>query len=209
MEHVVVLATLAAIHIAWNFGPGPNVVLVAHAAARESRVAGFMAALGLAAGAALWAAAAAIGLGVLSALEWLQQILRLAGAAYLVWLGVQLWLKSGAALPATTSATAPAVATPGWRPFRLGIMANVANPISLVFFTGIFAAVLPPDLPVWVRAAAVLVIAVDALIWYASLALVFSSRPARSGYARARRWVDRIAGALLIAFGVRLAASTR
>jgi threonine/homoserine/homoserine lactone efflux protein len=41
------------------------------------------------------------------------------------------------------------------------------------------------------------------------LALVFSSQPARRGYSSAWRWVDRIAGALMIGFGVRLAAMTR
>jgi amino acid exporter len=39
-----------------------------------------------------------------------------------------------------------------WRPFRRGVIANLANPISVIFFSSIFAAVLPPELPVWVRA---------------------------------------------------------
>ena len=205
MEYALTLATLAAIHLAWNLGPGPNVVLVAHMAARESRAAGLKAALGLTTGALLWAVAAATGLGLLSALEGLQQALRLAGALYLVYLGVSLWRHAGRA-----AATAvPAAAAPGWRAFRLGVTANLANPISLVFFTGIFAAVLPANVPVWVRAAAVAVIAADALAWYAVLAAVFSTGPARRGYQGARCWIDRLAGAAMIRFGARLALSAR
>ena len=205
MEYVVTLATLAAVHMAWNAGPGPNVVLVAHIAARDSRRAGLHAALGLTVGASIWAAAAVVGLGLLSALEWLQRALRLAGAAYLVFLGITLWRKP--AMPDRSEAAPAGVS--GWRSFRLGVTANLANPISVIFFSGIFAAILPSGLPIRVRAAAVLVIAVDALLWYATLAFVFSAAPARRSYRGARRWIDRAAGALMVGFGVRLAFSAR
>jgi threonine efflux protein len=206
MDHAAILATLAAVHLAWNLGPGPNVVIVAHMAARESRAAGLKAALGLTAGAVIWASAAAVGLGLLSAIEWLQQIVRIAGGAYLFWLGIGLWRNAGRETAATVP---PPQRASGWRPFWLGVSANLANPISLIFFSGIFAAILPPDLPTWVRAAAVLVIAVDALAWYAALAFVFSSGPARRRYRRSRRWIDRIAGTAMVVFGARLALSVR
>jgi threonine efflux protein len=57
--------------------------------------------------------------------------------------------------------------------------------------------------------AAVLVIAVDALAWYAALAALFSSAPAQRRYWRSRRWIDRIAGTAMVAFGARLALSAR
>jgi threonine/homoserine/homoserine lactone efflux protein len=89
------------------------------------------------------------------------------------------------------------------------VAANLANPISVIFFSSIFAAILPIDVPVAVRGAAVLIIALDALLWYAALAWVFSARPARHRYQRARRWIDRAAGTLMVGFGVRLALSAR
>jgi threonine/homoserine/homoserine lactone efflux protein len=106
------------------------------------REAGLQTALGLTVGAAIWATVAALGLGILSDLDWLQHGLRLFGGAYLVYFATRIW--SGAPLSPDVHCS---VADIGWRPFRLGMMTNLANPLSLVFFGGIFAALLPPTLP--------------------------------------------------------------
>lgn len=204
MSYLPTLAALAAVHIAANANPGPNMLLVSQVAASRSRADGLKAALGLTTGAAIWAIAAALGLGMLSYLDWLQGLLRLAGGAYLIYLGAQIWSK------AALARTPPWLrAEAGWRSFRMGVTTNLANPLSLVFFTGIFAALLPPELPAWVRAAAVAVIAVDALLCYVGLALAFSLPPARRAYRRAQRWIDRVTGGILALFGLRLMLAAR
>lgn len=68
---------------------------------------------------------------------------------------------------------------------------------------------LPADFPYWFRAAAVAVIFADALLWYGALAFVFSIAAISSFYGRIRKWLDRIAGSLLMIFGLRLILSTR
>jgi threonine/homoserine/homoserine lactone efflux protein len=60
-----------------------------------------------------------------------------------------------------------------------------------------------------VRAAAVAVIAIDALVWYAALAFTFSIGPARRVYGRARRWLDRLMGGVVALFGLRLILAAR
>jgi threonine/homoserine/homoserine lactone efflux protein len=199
-----ILASLVAVHLAANVSPGPNIVFVTQAAAAGARPAGFTAALGLTVGATLWAAAAAAGLGLLAHLDWLQLVLRTLGGLYLSYLGVRLWV-GGEAAP---SAPSPGPSG-GWSMFRRGVATNLANPASLVFFGGIFAALLPPALPLWVRIAAVAVIATDALLWYAGLALVFSTPPVRLAYRRAGRWIDRVMGGFLALLGLKLILSGR
>jgi threonine/homoserine/homoserine lactone efflux protein len=204
MSIAVTLGSLMAVHLAANASPGPNMLLVTQVAASASRAAGLRAALGLAAGATLWAAAAAAGLGVLSHVAWLQSTLRALGALYLVYLGARVWATAGRVAAATEPAPRAA-----WPLFGRGVATNLANPASLAFFGGIFAALLPPDLPLWVRLAAVAVIAADALLWYLALAYLFSAPAVRRGYARARRAIDRVMGGLLVLFGVRLLLSSR
>lgn len=122
---------------AMAFFPGPaNLFSAATGMARGRR-----ATLGVVAGmnsaTLVWYAAAAVGLSaVLTALPWLFQLLRWAGAAYLLWLGI------GAVRSALhPDAVAPAAITP--RPgsnLRNGFMVQIANPKVVLFFT----AVLPP-----------------------------------------------------------------
>jgi threonine/homoserine/homoserine lactone efflux protein len=197
LSYTATLIAIAAIHILGNFSPGPNLVLVSQVSAAQSRHAGFVASIGLALGAVIWATAASAGLGALSSLAWLQDLLRYLGGAYLIYIGVRKLLGAGQANPSVHAAT-------NWQAFRAGVLLNLANPYCLIFFGGIFAAMLPPDSPYWFRAAAVAVIFADALLWYGILAFVFSTAAISSFYSRIGKWLDRIAGGLL--HDVRIAA---
>jgi threonine efflux protein len=202
MSYTATLVAIAAIHVLGNFTPGPNLVLVTQISAAQSRHAGLVASIGLALGAVVWATAASAGLGALSNLAWLQDLLRYLGGAYLIYIGVRkLW----GAGQANTSIHA----TTYWQAFRAGVLLNLSNPYCLIFFGGIFAAMLPPDSPYWFRAAAVAVIFADALLWYGALAFVFSIAAISSFYNKIGKWLDRIAGGLLTVFGLRLIFSAR
>ncbi|MBW8728378.1 MAG: LysE family transporter [Inquilinus limosus] len=202
MAHIAPLLALAAVHLAGNLTPGANFVLISRVAATQSRSAGIIAGLGLTLGAVLWAVAASVGLGFLSYLGWFQGTLRLLGGAYLLYLGAAMIL-------APAEPTQKPVRLSKLQAFRTGLLLNLSNPYCLIFFGGTFAAVIPPGSPAWVRAAAVGVILVDALAWYSVLAVLFASGPVRSSYRRARRWLDRIIGGLLGAFGLNLILSPR
>ena len=192
------LLSLAAVHVAANASPGPNTLLVTQIAAAQSRAAGMRVALGLTLGAATWSAAATLSVGLLQQLEPLQHAMRLLGGAYLLWLGLRVAWNGGSADPAKGQRA------PGWRLVRSGLATNLANPASLVFFVGVFAALLPPDASPGFRAGAVLVIVADALLWYALLAVLFSTPVAQRAYNVVKRWLDFVLGGLLALFGVRL-----
>ncbi|KGM31781.1 LysE family translocator [Inquilinus limosus] len=202
MVDVAPLLALAAVHLAGNLTPGANFVLISQVSATQSRTAGAAAGLGLTLGAVLWATAAAIGLGFLSYLSWFQETLRLLGGAYLLYLGTRLILA-----PRQTAPTP--VPLSRLRAFRTGLLMNLSNPYCLIFFGGTFAALIPAGSPAWMRAAAVGVILVDALVWYSVLAALFSSGPIQSWHRRLRRWLDRIVGSVLGALGLQLMLSSR
>lgn len=202
MSYAATLLAIAAIHLAGNLSPGPNLVLVSQVAAAQSRRAGLLASIGLTLGAVIWATAAAVGLGMLSKLAWLQELLRYLGGAYLIYLGCRK-------LGGSSQESTPLHATTNWQAFRAGVLLNLANPYCMIFFGGVFAAMLPGDAPYWFRAAAVGVIFADALLWYGALAFVFSIAAISSFYSRIRKWLDRIAGGLLAIFGLRMMLSSR
>jgi threonine efflux protein len=197
------LLTVAAIHWAAMASPGPNVLLVTQTAMARSRRSALAVAVGVASGAAVLATAAAVGLTVvIEQVTWARHALQLAGGAYLLFLGVQTW--RGAREPPPQ----PQAAGRGESPRRFylrGLLTNLTNPKAAVFFGSVLAPTLGHAVSGWVRAAAVAIIVVDALLWHCLLALLFARPGVRQLYARAKTVVDRLVGAALALLGLRLA----
>jgi len=202
VPHLLVLAGVWALVV---MSPGPDFVVTMSRAA-GSRRAGLAAAAGITVGTAIWASASAAGAGiVLARYQWAADAVRYLGACYLGWLGLRMILRSGRALPAadpeTDAGRRGAVAA-----WRAGLLADLGNPKAAVFWTGLFAVVLPLAAPVTVRAAAVAVAVVVAAAWYVAVACAFSLAVITSRYRRAKKWIDRVTGGVLGGLAIRLAA---
>lgn len=194
------------VHMAAMASPGPNVLQVTRTAVAESRRAGVYVALGVATASGIWSASAALGLALaFEAAPLVYDAVRILGGLYLIVLGVQTF--RSAATPLAVRTAGPAARSPG-AAWRLGLLTNLGNPKAVVFFGSVFAALVPEDASLGLRAAAIGVIVIDATVWHCLLAVVFSTPRARAAYGRAKRWVDRAAGAVMTAFGVEFAAST-
>ena len=94
-----------------------------------------------------------------------------------------------------------------WTAFRLGLFTSLSNPKALLFFAGLFTALLPPVLPLWIRVASVGIIFLDSLGWHSALAWFFSTEGAQQAYNKAGHWLDRIAGLVLALLGLWLASA--
>ena len=117
--------------------PGPSVLFVVGRALSYGRGTALASVAGNSAGCYLAAVCVALGLGpVLQQSDLLFQVVKLAGAGYLVWLGVQAFRH---ARPLTPGSAAAGVAPSPWRSVRAGVLVGVSNPKVFI----IFAAVLP------------------------------------------------------------------
>ena len=202
MSYILPLCGLAVVHLIAVASPGPSFVLVAQLAAARSRRAALLAALAMMIGAFVWAAAALFGLQALFAqFEVLYVGLRIAGGLYLLWLAWQIFRHAGAPLPqfADTGTGKGDLAV-----FRNALFVQFSNPKIAVFFGTIFVALLPADPPLWVLGAALAIVTVNELGWYALVALLFSAGPAQRLYRRAQVWIDRVMGIVLGGLGLRL-----
>ncbi|MCP5366372.1 MAG: LysE family transporter [Hyphomicrobiales bacterium] len=178
--------------------PGPNFVATVHASLARSRRDGLLVVAGIALGTLVWAAASLAGLGLLfRAAGWLFVVVKTLGAAYLIVMGLRMVLARGGA------AAAPARAGGA---FRTGLLTDLSNPKAATFFTSLFAVAVPPGAPLWFQAALVGTVVAMAALWYGAVALVLSGGRAGALYRRAEAWIRRAAGALFVAFGVRLLA---
>jgi threonine/homoserine/homoserine lactone efflux protein len=124
------LALFMTASLAVNVAPGPDMLYVSTRSLTQGRRAGVISALGIAAGAAVHTIAIASGLAaLLHAMPLAYEIVRFAGAAYLIWLGVQaLRGKAGPAADRSLDRASE------WAIFRQGAVTNILNPKVALFF---------------------------------------------------------------------------
>jgi threonine/homoserine/homoserine lactone efflux protein len=199
MGDVAAFAAVAALIVVV---PGPDMALVLRNGVAHGRRAAVATALGINAGLVVWALAAALGIAaVLQASSEAFTVLKLAGAAYLVWLGARALLDAwrGAA-----EVSAPA----GRRasPFRQGLLSNVLNPkIALVFTTLIPQFVDRGGSEVAQTFLLAGVFIAMGLVWLTGYALLVAQAGELVRRPTVRRVVNAVSGAALTALGLRLA----
>ncbi len=205
MEYLGILGSIAGVFLLACLSPGPVWVVITSTSIAVSRRAGVLTGLGVAGATLTWATLAGLGLGLLAQLAWLTVAIKLAGAAYLVWIGCRMI--AGARRPAPAAGSMPGAQHGGWIALRRGYLSSITNPKAAAFFGSIFVVMLPAHAPVWVYASAVLLLAVLSAGWHCGLAVVFSVAPIQAGYRKAKARIDTLVGAILITLGVRLAVS--
>ncbi len=186
--------------------PGPDMILLLQTGARQGKGAALATAVGLGIARGCHVALAALGLAALfKAAPWTFDVVRLAGAAYLLWIGIQCLRTT--MLPSLTS-TDPTGEKPRWgAAIRRGLLTNLLNPKALLFCSVLLPQFINPQAgPVLGQFAALGVVLVG-------IGLLFDSAYALVGAALGR-WLQRspsaqrlqqwLFGSLLIGFAVRL-----
>ena len=213
MDYAVALLGLALVHLLAVASPGPSTVLVIQTAAVEGRRGGLLAAFAMMLGSLLWAAAALYGLQALFAqFQWLYVAFRIGGAVFLIYIAWMLWKHASDPLPETENLPMRPGSEghgSGWQGFVRALLLQLSNPKIMVFFGSIFLSVLPQQMPAWMDATVLAIVAFNEFTWFALLALLFSGGPARAFYRRAKFWLDRLMGGALALLGLRLALSSR
>ena len=187
--------------------PGADTAVVVRSALRGGARRGVATAIGSATGLLLWGAATALGIAaVLAASAAAFTVVKLAGAAYLVWLGVQAIRHAGRPDPVDARAEAASRAAA----FRRGLLTNLLNPKAALFFSALLPQFLSPDDPALAVSALMTAIAACASLGGLSL---YAYLVARAGDVlrrpHVRRRLDRCTGAVLILLGLRVAVERR
>jgi threonine/homoserine/homoserine lactone efflux protein len=192
--------------------PGPDNVLVTKNAVVHGRGAALGTGFGVSAGLLIWTLAAALGVAAVvreSAVAF--TVLKLVGAAYLVWLGVgalrAALLRSGHAVDPDREPRSPL----GWGGgFRQGLLSNIGNPKIAVFFTGLLPQFVAPGRPVLVPFLLLGgLFVLMGVIWLCGYALVAARTARVLTRPRVKAALDGISGFVLVGLGVRLALERR
>jgi threonine/homoserine/homoserine lactone efflux protein len=183
--------------------PGADTALVVRNALVAGAPAARRTALGSSAGLLVWGAASACGVAaVLNASAEVFTAVKLAGAAYLVWLGLQAIRHAGAHEAGGRARSGS--------PFRQGLFCNLLNPKAGIFFTALLPQFVSPDDPaLLVSLLMTAIAAVASLAWLSVYATVVPRAGDVLRRPPVRRALDRATGAVLIGLGVRLALTRR
>ena len=197
-----------------NIAPGPDSLLIMTRSATQGWRAGSAAALGVGAGTFVHIFAAALGLSaVLATSATAFAIVKYAGAAYLLWLGIRLLVAKVPTAAADLQALAQAAgAVPLRAVFLGGFWTNVLNPKVAIFFLAFVPQFIAAEAPDKALAFILLgcIFNVNSMLWCHFLAVssALASRRIRVGRTLTL-WVHRSIGALFVSFGLRLALSGR
>jgi threonine/homoserine/homoserine lactone efflux protein len=204
--HDLALFTLAVFLL--NATPGVDMLYTVSRTLTGGWRAGVAASLGVGAGCVVHTLAAAFGLAALMAVStWAFSLVKWAGAAYLVWLGIGMlrdaWRRGNAA----AQTQAPAAPAPWGAVFRQGLLTNVLNPKVALFFLAFLPQFIAPDsehktlaflaLGAWsiVQGLLFLLVLVGVTAWLRRL----------GGSPRLARWLNAAGGVLFLGLAARLA----
>ena len=201
--------TIAVVHLVALFSPGPDFFFVSQTAVSRSRRQALFGVLGITLGITLWSALALLGLQlVLHRLAWLQQLIAIAGGLYLAWMGLRML--RGAFTHAPVAHREATIAPGGeWATLRAGLLTNLANPKVVVYFGSVFSAFLGDRVDAAMRRGLWALIVAETFAWFALVAAFFALPAMRRGYLRLARWIDGLAGAVFVAFGLHLILARR
>lgn len=193
---VAVITVLAVI------APGADFAMVVRNSYLHGRRTGLLAAIGVAAGVLVHVTYTMLGVGLLIASStFLFTVIKLIGAAYLVYIGVRTFRTRGEVEVdlETKSDLTPLQA------LRSGFLTNVLNPKTTLFVVSTFAQVVSPGTPVVQQVGYGLFMSVAHLLWFGVVAVFFSHDRMRTLMLRGQKILNKVIGSVLAGLGVSLA----
>lgn len=203
LETSLLIATIATLGM---ISPGPDFFLIVKNAARYSRRTALSTVAGILAGIATHMAYCVAGLAVvIQTTPWVFSTLKYAGAAYLIWIGLQALRTSKESDIAGSTSEKGVI--PWRQAFVQGYLCNLLNPKATLFFLAMFTQVLNVTSTTGEKIWYAFIIWFLAVLWWPLLVFLIQSAPVRRMLSRTQRLVDKILGAVLVGLGCKVAFS--
>ncbi|WP_122662304.1 LysE family translocator [Pseudomonas viridiflava] len=201
MFDTAAVITVFWVYLAGVVIPGPNFVAVVHKAVAATRAEALALVAGIVTVNLLWSGCAITGLGlVFATFPWAALVVKILGAAYLMWFGVKLIINAGKQSAVHSSEESTGSVR---KSFLQGIITNIGNPKSMAFYAAVFSAAAPTSVSVSTFTSMLAVVLIVSLTWYGLVAVALSQSRIASAYQKARKVIDRLCGGLILGLGVR------
>ncbi|MEU9267686.1 LysE family transporter [Streptomyces sp. NPDC048251] len=196
------LLAVALITVLAVIAPGADFAMIVRNSYLYGRRTGLLAATGVAAGVLVHVTYTMLGVGLLIASStFLFTVIKLIGAAYLIYIGVRTFRTKGEVEVDLTGRT-------GLTPLaalRAGFLTNVLNPKTTLFVVSTFSQVVSPGTPVQEQVGYGLFMSLAHLLWFGVVAVFFSHDRMRTLMLRGQKVLNKVIGSVLAGLGVSLA----
>ncbi|MEG1466226.1 MAG: homoserine/threonine efflux transporter [Hafnia sp.] len=184
------------------FNPGANLFVVVQTSLSSGRRAGVHTGLGVALGDAIYSGLGLFGMvALMTQFESLFSIIKIAGGVYLLWYAYGVVKNQNDIQIGGLHTLVPGE---GAVFFRRGLITDLSNPQTVLFFISIFSVTLSAETPTWAKLLTWFGIVMSSVIWRIFLSQAFSLSVVRRGYSRIQRVISKVIGAVVGAFALRL-----
>ncbi len=184
--------------------PGPDFIVMSKYALLEGRRHALCCALGIALGILFHVSYCVLGLSlIISQSIFLFNLIKLAGGAYLIYLGL-MGIRSAKKEIVLEKKTTP-IAPPPRKALKEGFYINLLNPKCSLFILSVFTLLIDPHTSAFIKIAYGFEISIIALTWFSLLAFGISFAPIKRRFAEFQHWISRLTGAVLIGLGLKIA----
>lgn len=199
------LLTICALHFVAQLSPGPDVLLIAKSSASTSRANTLKIILGISVGIVVWVVLTLLGFTVLmEQFPWIQQVLMLLGGVFLARMGWAMLngglktLKQETNLDETQQLAAP----DSKNHFLLGLLTNLSNPKTLIYFSSVFSLALSSSASAHLKTQLAVIIPLQTFLVFALFMLIMSMPKIKTAYQRSGSYIDIISGGLFLIFAI-------
>lgn len=198
MHELLAVATITILAV---ISPGPDFAMVTRNGYSFGRKIGLISALGIAAGVQVHVVYTVLGVAILiTQSPTLFLVMKVAGAAYLMYLGYQSFRNRTALNTEGEEGNMPSA----WQAFGMGFLTNALNPKTMLFVVATFTQLVQPDTSFWLNFAYGFFMSFAHWVWFSIVALVFSNKRLRAAMLARQRLLDRVIGVALFSLGASL-----
>lgn len=200
--------TVAFVHLLAVASPGPDFAIVVRQSITFGRRTAVLTSCGVGLGILVHVCYSLLGIGVIISQSLLLfTIMKIAGAGYLVYLGVRAMRtrKVSISFQKAGSKPLPSAKNAVWT----GFLTNGLNPKATLFFLSLFTVVISPETPISVQALYGIYMAVATALWFSLVSLLFGQERIRHLFGRIGHWFERFMGLALFLLGLKLISTSR
>ena len=202
------LFSICALHLVAQLSPGPDILLIAKCSASTTTANTLKVILGISLGILFWVLLTLMGFKVLvDQLPWIQQVLMLVGGFFLARMGWAMWngglqayrqakkqdemLENGSQQIGTQN-----------RYFTMGLLTNLSNPKTLIYFSSVFSLALSASAPELLKLQLAVIIPIQTFLTFSLLMWVLSRTSIKRVYQRSGHYIDLVSGGLFLIFAI-------
>lgn len=203
-------ALFATAHVMSLISPGPDFLMVVQSSLRYQRKTALWVAFGISLGEMIHVSYSLLGIGwLITKSLFLFTVLKYLGGAYLLYLGIGS-LRAKKEMP-TTAGMVAHLTTDDLTPLQAlkrGFFTNALNAKAAFFTISFFTVLVSPTTPLLVQVFYGAFIQISTFVWFAMVATFLTNHSIQGRFLGIKHWIERVCGALLVALGVKLAATS-